>query len=196
MGARDVPGRPTTGPRGGDMAGGTSRHVGRAGTGRGRKSDAAKTAARAKTPAQARSHRGIVARYGGHDVLVSPGWTPISAMLLRFGGRNKPGGLGLNSAELMFVLHLLSYKWDEKRPFPAYKTVATRMGITSSYARTIGRDLERKGYLLRVLRTANTNLFDLQPLFDALAEHARRNLESKQSPDEESDEERADESAA
>ena len=68
MGARDVPGRPTTGPRGGDMAGGTSRHDGRAGTGRGRKSDAAKTAARAKTPAQARSHRGIVARHGGHEV--------------------------------------------------------------------------------------------------------------------------------
>ena len=69
----------------------------------------------------------------------------------------------------MFVTELMYHKWDERKPFPSYKTIAERMGISIPYARSTARALERKGYLVRIVRIGRPNEFDLQPLFDAVA---------------------------
>jgi hypothetical protein len=76
----------------------------------------------------------------------------------------------LNSGEAMFVLQLMDHKWDEKHPFPGYKTIAKRMGITDKMARTHAKKLEACKYLIRHMRVGRTNRFDLMPLFKALAE--------------------------
>ena len=69
----------------------------------------------------------------------------------------------------MFVLHLMDFKWDAKLPFPGYKTLAKRMGVTDKMARNHAHSLEIKKYLLRHMRIGRTNRFDLSPLSDALA---------------------------
>ena len=68
----------------------------------------------------------------------------------------------------MFVLQLMTFKWSATAPFPSYKTIAARMGITDKMARRYAAALEGKGYLRRQSRIGSTNSFDLQPLFDAL----------------------------
>ena len=57
------------------------------------------------------------------------------------------------------MLHLMEFKWDSKEPYPAYKTLAKRMGISDKMARRRAQSLEIKGYLKRHIRTAKTNRF-------------------------------------
>jgi DNA-binding MarR family transcriptional regulator len=68
----------------------------------------------------------------------------------------------------MFVVHLMRYKWGEEAPFPGYKTLARQMGISDKMARRHAKSLETKGFLRREIRRADTNRFDLGPLFRAL----------------------------
>ena len=60
----------------------------------------------------------------------------------------------LSAGEVLFVLHLMEYKWDERAPFPSYKTLARRMGISDKMARRHAQSLEAKRYLRRVARTS------------------------------------------
>ncbi len=69
----------------------------------------------------------------------------------------------------MFVLELMSYKWSESAPFPGYRSLALRMGVTDKMVRRYAANLEGKKYLVRRVRVGNTNTFDLNPLFAALA---------------------------
>ena len=48
----------------------------------------------------------------------------------------------------------MEYKWDERAPFPSYKTLARRMGISDKMARRHAQSLEAKRYLRRVARTS------------------------------------------
>ena len=68
----------------------------------------------------------------------------------------------------MFIIQLMRYKWDEKAPFPAFKTIARKMGVSDSAARGLARSLEKKGYLQRQMQVGQTNRFHLQKLFTAL----------------------------
>lgn len=68
----------------------------------------------------------------------------------------------------MFILHLMSFKWDEEAPFPGYKKLADRMGVSVKMARRYGNHIETKKLIRRVIRVGETNQFDLTPLFDAL----------------------------
>src|SRR6185503_6690597 len=74
----------------------------------------------------------------------------------------------LTSGEALFVLQLMGFKWDAEPPFPGYKTLAQRMGISVKMARRHAQNLEGKGYLKREMRTGQTYRFDLTPLFDKL----------------------------
>lgn len=69
----------------------------------------------------------------------------------------------------MFVLELMYNKWSGDAPFPSYKSLAARMGLTDKMVRRYAANLEGKGYLRRQARIGNTNSFDLNPLFTALA---------------------------
>ena len=68
----------------------------------------------------------------------------------------------------MFVVHLMQHKWGEEAPYPGYKTIAKRMGVSDKTARRLAKSLEEKKYLLREIRQANTNRFHLNKLMSAL----------------------------
>lgn len=68
----------------------------------------------------------------------------------------------------MFLVHLVRHKWSASMPYPGYKKIATRMGISPTAARGHARKLEKKGLLKRVERIGTTSRFDLTPLFNAL----------------------------
>ncbi|ODU00382.1 MAG: hypothetical protein ABS79_03450 [Planctomycetes bacterium SCN 63-9] len=74
----------------------------------------------------------------------------------------------MSNGEAMLVIHLMRHKWDDAPPFPGFKTLAGRMGVTATSVRNLARSLELKGYLKRHKRVGTTNHFELSPLFRAL----------------------------
>ena len=68
----------------------------------------------------------------------------------------------------MFIIQLVLHKWDDKMPYPGFKTLAKRMLIGDTQARNLARSLGTKNYLKRNMRVGQTNRFDLSPLFLAL----------------------------
>lgn len=115
------------------------------------------------------SNRSLAARWGS-DRLFDEGFVALPATLLRLYAR-----LDLSNSELVFILQLMSFKWDENAPFPSYNTLAQRMGITPEMARRHAKSLEHKGLLRRVKRTGRSNAFDLQPLSAALESFLNEN---------------------
>lgn len=83
----------------------------------------------------------------------------------------------------MFVMQVMSHKWDAKLPYPGYKTIAKRMGISDTMARTHARDLKTMHYLRIVPRLAQTNRFDFGMLFDAVAELIEADTKKKKKGD-------------
>jgi len=102
-----------------------------------------------------------------HKNLFDRGFLAVPALFLQHYARLKPHPL--TTGEALFVLHLMEFKWDAKEPFPGYKTVAARMGVSDKMTRRYAQSLEAKHYLRRGKRVGRTNLFDLNPLFDALS---------------------------
>lgn len=108
----------------------------------------------------------LAKRWGGHDVLFSKpeGWVGVPDAFLRLYSK-----LQLTVGEAMFIVQLMTFKWTANAPFPSYKRLAKRMGLTDKMLRRYAAQVEAKGYLRRQARIGSTNSFDLQPLFDALA---------------------------
>ena len=121
----------------------------------------------------------LIARWGKHEALFSSrqGWLGVPDAFLRYYDKLQP--YGLTTAEAMFVLQLMAYKWTEEAPFPSYNTLSARMGVTTKMARRYAKSLEEKGYLKRTARIGSSNKFELQPLFDALMEAVQRASEKK-----------------
>jgi hypothetical protein len=108
--------------------------------------------------------RGVAKRWTTE--LTKDGWTAVSNFFLENYSRLSPP---LTTPEAMLVIHLMSFKWNEKLPFPGFKTLATRMGISQTAVRGHARRLDVwKKYLKRIKRVSQTNQFDLSPLFQAL----------------------------
>ena len=105
-----------------------------------------------------------------HPELLNSGYLVVPSDFLRHYSRLK-----LTHGEVLFVLHLMSFKWDQAAPFPSYATLARRMGVTTKMARRYAQKLEQKGFLQRHRRGTSTNLFDLTPLFDKLLEVVQAN---------------------
>jgi hypothetical protein len=102
-----------------------------------------------------------------HKNLFERGFLVVPTLFLHHYAHLKP--TPLTTGEAMFVLHLMEFKWDAKAPFPGYKTIAARMGVSDKMARRYAQSLETKKFLHREVRRGQTNLFDLTPLFDALS---------------------------
>jgi hypothetical protein len=102
----------------------------------------------------------------GHRELFDRGFVVVPTFFLQYYARLKP--YPLTGGEALFVIHLMEFKWDASAPFPGYKTLAERMGVSDKMTRRYAQGLEGKGYLVRHVRTGQTNLFELRPLFDAL----------------------------
>lgn len=103
----------------------------------------------------------------GDERLFRKGFVAVPTLFLQSYSTLKPHPL--SGGEMLFVLHLMEFKWDSASPFPGYKTIGQRMGISDKMARRHAQALQAKGYLKRELRTGQTNRFDLTPLFKALA---------------------------
>lgn len=97
--------------------------------------------------------------------LVEGGWAVVSDFFLSNYARLVPP---LTNTEAMLVIHLIRYKWDERPPRPAFKTLAKSMGLTTTAVRGHARSVEKKGYLKRVQRVGAPNRFYLEPLFEKL----------------------------
>jgi Helix-turn-helix domain len=108
------------------------------------------------------SSRSLASRWGSQR-LFEEGFVGVPAALLRHYTK-----LQISNSEVMFVLQLMSFKWNENAPFPSYKTLAQRMAITTEMARRHAKSLEGKKLLIRVKRTGQSNAFDLRPLSSAL----------------------------
>ncbi len=63
----------------------------------------------------------------------------------------------------------MTFKWDRDLPYPSYRVLGERMGITEKMARRYAQSLEKKGYLRRLYQNRGPNKFDLGGLFAALA---------------------------
>ncbi len=98
--------------------------------------------------------------------LEKEGFTMISSFFLKNYYRLKP--YDLTYGEAMFVIHIMQYKWTEESPYPAFKTIAERMHVSTKSARRFAQSLDKKGYLIREIRKGYTNKFDLKPLINAL----------------------------
>jgi hypothetical protein len=110
--------------------------------------------------------RNMGARWGGHTELFSDGFVGVPETFLTHYATLKP--YSLTVSEAMFVLHLMAHKWTPDPPFPSYRTLAKRMGVTDKMARRYASNLEKKGLLKREGRIGGTNAFDLTPLFQIL----------------------------
>jgi hypothetical protein len=107
-------------------------------------------------------------RWGGQATkLFSEGWLSVPTKFLRSYAVLKPP---LSPGEALFVLQLMTFKWDEAEPFPSYGRVAKAMGVTDKMARRYAQSLQKKGYLTRKYQKRAPNRFDLTRLFDAFAQ--------------------------
>ncbi len=121
-------------------------------------------------PAAAPS-RDIATRWGGDPAILADGFVAVPVQFLAHYGSIKP--FCLSVAEAMLVVQLMAFKWSAAAPFPGYKKLATRMGVSQTYVRKLARQLEGKGFMHRIARTGRTNAFDLQPLFKKVVAHAQ-----------------------
>ena len=126
--------------------------------------------------------------------LAKGGWTPIVNFFLDNYHRLSPEPL--RYAEAMFVIHLMRHKWDSNAPYPGYKKLAKRMGISAQSARIYARKLQKKGYLHREFKTGETNRFHLRKLFNALETLAAKDAYEKFKQKKLEDESPAEEIAA
>jgi hypothetical protein len=105
-----------------------------------------------------------------HEALFKKGFVVVPTLFLQRYADLKPE---ITPGEAMFILHLMEFKWDADHPYPGYKTIARRMGRSEKAVQGHAQNLQIKGYLRRVLRRAETNKFDLTPLFDSLLAKAK-----------------------
>ncbi len=115
----------------------------------------------AATLADQPEQRDVAARWTPH--LASGGWTPVVDYFL-----DHYRELGITNLEAMFVVHLIRFKWTSQMPFPGFKRIAKKMGISATATRGHAKRLEKKGLLKRVGRVGSTNRFDLTGLFQGL----------------------------
>lgn len=121
------------------------------------------------------SSRSFVKRWK-HRNLFDRGFLVVPTLFLHHYAHLTPHPL--SPGEALFVLHLMEFKWDANAPFPGYKTLAARMGISDKMARRHAQSLEAKKYLRREMRVGQTNRFDLTPLFDALSKAVEQKQKS------------------
>ena len=77
--------------------------------------------------------------------------------------------LDLTDTEAMFIIHLMSYKWDEQHPFPTYAKIAEVMHLKEDSLRRMTLRLQNAGFLRRE-KVDGRKVFDLTPLFEKLTE--------------------------
>jgi hypothetical protein len=104
--------------------------------------------------------------------LLLAGYTSLPNLLFRH-----YTALAMTEAELVLVLQLWTYWWDERAPFPSVGTLAAHMGKSPRQIQQLVERLRGKGLLIVMPRfgtngTQLTNTYDLTPLVDRLGTQA------------------------
>ena len=105
-------------------------------------------------------------RWGNHPELFLDGFLVVPYRFLRSYAALRPP---LTNGEVLFILHLMSFKWEEAAPYPSYRTLSRLMGVDQKTVQRHAQSLCRKKYLYRIFQPKGTNRFDLTNLFAALA---------------------------
>lgn len=103
-------------------------------------------------------------RWGAHEGTFTLGFLLVPIKFLAH-----YSSLNLTTNEAMFVLQLMTFKWDAADPYPSYGAIAQRMGVSEKMVRRYARALEQKGLLRRKFKRRNTNRFDLSALLGAIS---------------------------
>ena len=104
----------------------------------------------------------IVVRFG--DELLQASITAVPNLVLKH-----YVALGITPTEMMFIIHIWQYWWNEKNPYPSLRTIADRMGISWRNAQRYVASLKQKAVLVVTPRFATglgqmTNEYDFSPL--------------------------------
>jgi hypothetical protein len=110
--------------------------------------------------------RSFTERWGGNPRIFADGFLGVPTKFLRQYASLRPP---LTSGEALFVLQLMTFKWESAAPYPSYQRIANAMGVTDKMARRYAQKLQKKGYLIRLFQDRAPNKFDLTGLFKALA---------------------------
>ena len=105
-------------------------------------------------------------RWGNHNELFLDGFLVVPYKFLRSYAALRPP---LSNGEVLFILHLMTFKWEEAAPYPSYNTLARLMGVDEKTVQRHAQSLCRKRYLYRIFQPKGSNRFDLTNLFAALA---------------------------
>ncbi|QSQ23005.1 helix-turn-helix domain-containing protein [Pyxidicoccus parkwayensis] len=96
-------------------------------------------------------------------LIATKGFTSVSTTFLANYSK-----LNITAAEAMLLIHLVSFKWTRKAPFPAVSRLAKLMGCTERNVRKLCQSLESVGYIKRIPREGTSNQFDLSGLYQKL----------------------------
>lgn len=96
-------------------------------------------------------------------LIASTGFTPVPSVFLEHYAK-----LNITTSEAMLLLHLASFKWTRKFPFPSVTLLAKLMGCSERNVRKLCSSLESVGYVRRIGREGTSNQFDLSGLFTKL----------------------------
>ena len=94
--------------------------------------------------------------------LAQSSWAPVPLVFFSRFAR-----LEVSPTEGLLLLQLLSFKWDERMPFPTVGALAKRVGLTTRAVRSALSRLESKALLKRVPK-GRRNAYDLSGFFTAL----------------------------
>ena len=113
--------------------------------------------------------------------VASKGFSAVPTVFL-----NSYAQLGITPTEAMLIIHLMSYKWDNRRPFPSVAKLCAKLGLSDGQVRSILRRLEKeKKFVTRIHRIGRSNEFDFTPLIHALEQlQEQEALELQESPSE------------
>lgn len=102
------------------------------------------------------------------SIASSKNFTPVAGVFL-----DHYFALGIKHSEALFLIHLMSFKWGKKAPYPGIEALAAKMGVTPAAVRKYVRSLESKKLIVRMPRDEHFQRpFDLQPLFTAVEQAA------------------------
>jgi DNA-binding MarR family transcriptional regulator len=102
---------------------------------------------------------------------LSKSYCAVPSILIQGAHRLRPhdAARGLNTTEVMTLIHILERKWDGRMPYPAITTIAEQMGLKPRSIRAAIKRLEDFGYLKRhPMSNGGPNRYDLTGLFTAL----------------------------
>lgn len=100
----------------------------------------------------------------GKEVMDSCGFCILPSLLLRAQRR-----LGLSATQLALVIQLIDFWWTEDQiPWPKKETLGQRLNLSDKQIQRLVRDLERRGFVKRVVRKTRhgrtSNGYDLAGL--------------------------------